>query len=119
MGRSTPTFREFLDSYEGRWRPYRRALRREHRGAFDRLFDGARGHADAAGHANARRPESAVLLSMLLSHQRELESLRAAVEAGGGAEADAADEGDGGGEAGGGDADDEQDREPGEGPVGR
>jgi hypothetical protein len=81
MGRTTPTFREFLERYETRWQPYRRALRRDHQGAFDALFDNARGHADAAGHANATRPETAILLSMLLAHQRELRTLRERVAA--------------------------------------
>lgn len=81
MGRTNPTFRDFLDSYEDRWRPFRRALRRRHREDFDRLFDRARSHADAAGHANATDPGTAVLLSMLLAQERELRDLRERLEA--------------------------------------
>lgn len=81
MGRTNPTFRDFLSRYEARWAPFRRALRRGHRDDFDRLFDHARDHADAAGHANATDPETAVLLSMLLAQERELRRLRDRVDA--------------------------------------
>jgi hypothetical protein len=99
MGRTNPTVRAFLDSYEAEWRPFRRALRRRHRPAFDRLFEHARGHAAAASHLNRPDPETATLVAVLLAHERELERLRAALaedEAGGDAcraeaEAEAAD----------------------------
>ncbi|MFB6105419.1 MAG: hypothetical protein ABEJ70_00460 [Halobacteriaceae archaeon] len=76
MGRTNPTFREFLDGYESSWSPYRRALRRERQADFDRLFDRARAHADAAGQANRTDPETAVLLSVLLAHEADLRRLR-------------------------------------------
>lgn len=76
MGRTNPTYRDFLDGYRDRWSPYRRALRRRHREDFDRLFEHARTHADAAGHQNGTEPQLAVLVSMLLGQQRELRELR-------------------------------------------
>lgn len=80
MGRTNPTFRDFLDGYEARWSAYRRALRKRHRDDFDRLFARVRDHADAAGHQNATDPEMAVLVSILLSQERELRQLRERVD---------------------------------------
>jgi hypothetical protein len=76
MGRTNPTFREFLRRYRESWAPFRRALRRRDQADFDRLFDGARRYADAAGYRNGVDPETAVLVAMLLAHERELAELR-------------------------------------------
>lgn len=88
MGRTNPTYRGFLDGYEAEFDDYRRALRRRHQADFDRLFDGARAFADAAGYANHLDRDVLVLLSMLLAHEErlreqadEIAQLRAAVEA--------------------------------------
>ncbi|MBX0322307.1 hypothetical protein EGH21_04575 [Halomicroarcula sp. F13] len=76
MGRTNPTYRDFLADYEGRWRDYRRALRHEAGADFERLFERARRHADAAGYANDPDRETLVLVSMLLAHETELRRLR-------------------------------------------
>lgn len=76
MGRTNPTYRDALRAVESEWEPMRRALRREHRADFDRLFDRARNVADAAGYANPVDPERALVLSVLLAHERELRRLR-------------------------------------------
>jgi hypothetical protein len=80
MGRTNPTYRDFLDSFAEQHQGFRRALRRAYTGDFDRLFDHARAHADAAGYHNATNPEVAVLLSILLAHEHELRQLREQVE---------------------------------------
>lgn len=80
MGRSKPTFRNYLERFQGDWQPFRRALRRRHQGDFDRLFEKARGHADAAGHLDPTEPRFAILFSMLLAQERELRELRERVE---------------------------------------
>lgn len=76
MGRTNPTYRDFLDRFAERHQSFRRGLRREYTTDFDRLFDHARAHADAAGYHNATDPEVAVLLSILLAHEHELRKLR-------------------------------------------
>lgn len=76
MGRTNPTFRDFLDKYEDEWSSYRRGLRRRYKSHFDRLFERARGHADAAGYMNAADPEIAFLVSVLLAQEVELRELR-------------------------------------------
>lgn len=76
MGRTNPTYRDALSAIEREWEPMGRALRREYRADFGRLFDRARGFADAAGYANPPDPERAFLLSLLLAHEVELRRLR-------------------------------------------
>lgn len=76
MGRTNPTYRDSIRALEAEWEPMGRALRREYREDFDRLFDRARAFADAAGHANPPDPERALLVSILLAHEVELRELR-------------------------------------------
>lgn len=76
MGRTNPTYRDFLRRLEDDWAPFRRGLRRRSQGDFDRLFERARDHADAAGYANGTDPEFAFLLSVLLAQEAELRELR-------------------------------------------
>ena len=76
MGRTNPTYRSWLERYEDDWQPFRRALRRDRRSDFDRLFERASEHAAAAGYQNAVDPELAAIVSILLSQERELRELR-------------------------------------------
>ena len=76
MGRSKPTVRTYLDGLEEDWGPYRRTLRRADQARFDRLFEHARAHADAATQLDPADPRLAALFSMLLAHERELDALR-------------------------------------------
>ncbi|KAB1198829.1 MULTISPECIES: hypothetical protein [Haloferax] len=80
MGRTNPTFRDALRRYRESWAPFRRALRAEDKADFDRLFSRASEHAAAAGNANPADPHRAVVLSMLLSQERELRRLRERVD---------------------------------------
>jgi hypothetical protein len=83
MGRTNPTLRDRLDALERDWRPFRRALRRRHRPDFDRLFERARGHADAAGQRNPPDVWRAFVLATLLAQERELRELREELESDG------------------------------------
>ena len=72
MGRTNPTYRDFLERYEGQFGDYRRGLRRDARADFDRLFERARAYADAAGYANHLDRDRLVLFSMALGHEAAL-----------------------------------------------
>ncbi|WP_327051997.1 hypothetical protein [Halomicrococcus gelatinilyticus] len=80
MGRTDPTYRDVLSAMESRWSDYRRALRRGDRAAFDRLFEHARAHADAAGVQNHQRVEVTVLVSVALEQQKRLDDLEERVD---------------------------------------
>jgi hypothetical protein len=80
MGRTNPTYRDRLQRLEDDWQPFRRGLRRQYKADFDRLFEKAAAHADAAGYANGADPEFAFVLSVLLAQEAELQELRERVE---------------------------------------
>lgn len=77
LGRTNPTYRDWLGRTEQRWQPFRRALRSRTQDDFDRLFERAATHAGAAGYLNAAEPEHVMLLSMLLAQERALQELAA------------------------------------------
>lgn len=80
MGRTNPTYRETIRGVEQQWQPYRRALRCRDQPHFDRLFEYARAHADAAGQLNHRFVELPLLVSVLIEQERRLRALEQAVE---------------------------------------
>ncbi len=81
MGRTNPTYRDFLRSQEESWGAFRRSLRRRNKPHFDALFEQARQHAHAASHANATDPHRAMVLSILLAQEAQLHRLRQRVAA--------------------------------------
>lgn len=72
MGRTNPTFRNVLEAVKSRWSDYRRALRRRDQERFDRLFEYADAHADAAGYLNNDDPMEPILMSMLLEQEKRI-----------------------------------------------
>lgn len=76
MGRTNGTYRQHLDDYEQRCQSFRRALRRERKPDFDRVFERARNHAHAAGHLNVPDPERAAILSVLVAQEAAIRDLR-------------------------------------------
>jgi tellurite resistance protein len=80
MGRTVPTFRVALEEAIKRWDGYRRALRLEERDAFDRMMDACKLHSSASGQAVRPEPLEAMLVSILLEHQRRLEAFEAELD---------------------------------------
>ena len=76
MGRTNPTYRDWLRRTSEDLQPFRRALRQQYQTDFDRLFEHADQYADAAGYANRTTPEFSLLLSIFLGQQRELRRLQ-------------------------------------------
>jgi hypothetical protein len=76
MGRTVPTYRRTLESIIREWGDFRRALDREDREAFDKVMARARKHSSASSYAALCDPLEAVLLSILLEQEKEIESLR-------------------------------------------
>lgn len=80
MGRTNPTFRDRLRQIEERFADYRRALRHQEKQYFDRLFEYARAHADAAGYLNHKRALTPVLISIDLEQEQRIEELETRLE---------------------------------------
>lgn len=79
MGRTNPTYRDTLRVLEEDWQPYRRALRHRTTKRYDRLWEYAHQHADAAGYLNHADPLLPALFGMLLEQERRLDELEAKV----------------------------------------
>lgn len=74
MGRTNPTYRDLIGVIESDWTAYRRVLRPADRPRFDRLFQHARNHADAAGQLNHESPIVPLVVSIQLAHERRLDA---------------------------------------------
>ena len=79
MGRTLPTYRNLLEEEVSRWKPFKRALRREDQEAFDELMNMCREHSSAASYTATTQPFETMTLSMLLEiwkTLREIEKTR-------------------------------------------
>ena len=81
MGRTNPTYRDIVRDLEENWQQYRKALRRVDKPHFDRLFEHAREHADAAGYLNHQQPEVTLLVSVVLEQGKRMQSLHERIRA--------------------------------------
>lgn len=81
LGRTNPTYRDALQAIEDQWQQYRRALRRRDQNHFDRLFEHARAHADAASYLNHQQPEIMFLVSVVLEQEKQIQDLTRRVDA--------------------------------------
>jgi hypothetical protein len=66
MGRTLPTIVQSLHAEEDLWRDFRRALRKEDRAAWDRLWRYARRHAAPLSMASRPVPMEGIFMAMLL-----------------------------------------------------
>ena len=75
MGRNTLTYRRRLEWELARWRPFRKALLKDEREAFDSLMDSA----FKLCHAGSMYPErdtfDLLMMSALISHEERLRTL--------------------------------------------
>ena len=81
MGRTNPTYRDTLRKTEENWQQYRRALRFADKEHFDRLFEHACAHADAAGYLNHQQPVLTLLISVALEQEKQIQNLTERVDA--------------------------------------
>jgi hypothetical protein len=80
MGRTVRTYRDAVRIEEARWKDFRRTLRQSQKERFDRIFDYARGFADAGTMMVTPRIIEVVLLSAILEMLRELDEVRERVQ---------------------------------------
>lgn len=76
LGRTVPSFRMRLEEIIVELSVFRRALRGEDKAAFDSLMNKARKHASSCTVAPTLDPMDAVLLSILIEQQKEINSLK-------------------------------------------
>jgi hypothetical protein len=76
MGRTVAPFSRILEAEFHNLRGFRRALDREGREAFDRLFAAAKFHLPALVYASRPSPLEAILMGILLEQQKALTRLQ-------------------------------------------
>jgi hypothetical protein len=75
LGRTNPTYRNFLSSFEQNWQKYRRGMRNGDREYFDRVTEKARKQAHAASYMNHSNPVIPMLVSVLVEQQKQIDRL--------------------------------------------
>ncbi len=76
MGRTVLPYSHVWDEERSRWLKFRRALRKEDQAHLDRLFEAARLHLQAGVYASNPWPLEAMLVSMLLEHQKAISAFK-------------------------------------------
>jgi hypothetical protein len=80
MGRTNSTYRNHLDSFIDRFRPFKQALRKENKPYLDSLWEKAHEFAHAGSYMNSGNPGLPALISIMLGLQREIEKNRKELE---------------------------------------
>jgi hypothetical protein len=80
VGRTVRTYRDAIRIEEARWKEFRRTLRPSQRERFDRIFDYARGFADAGTMMVTPRIIEVVLLSAILEMLGEIDEIKGRVQ---------------------------------------
>ena len=80
MGRTVPSYRQALESEIDRWEGFRKALRDKDCEAFDKMMVACRLYASAGSMATRPILTEAMIMSILLSLQRELMEIRKDLE---------------------------------------
>lgn len=76
MGKLIPSSTNIVLREQSSWRDFRKALRKEDREVFDKLFSYAKFHSQAIGMSNKFYPLEAILMTMLIEIKKELDSLK-------------------------------------------
>jgi hypothetical protein len=80
LGRTVPSYRQALEAEIKRWEGFRKALRGKDVEAFDYMMKACRIYASAGGMATRPILAEAMLMSILLSQQKELMEIRERLE---------------------------------------
>ena len=74
-------FSQVIEQERRRWMPFRRALSKEDQGAFDRMFACAKPQVQAEVLLGRPWKFEAVLMAVLLAHEKRLDQIRMRLEA--------------------------------------
>jgi hypothetical protein len=75
MGRTVPTFRNVIKSFELEWKDFKRALRSIDREAFESLLNHARRQVAAGSNISNPNPFEPIVMSILIEHEKALRRL--------------------------------------------
>jgi hypothetical protein len=72
MGKTLPPFSQLIEAERRRWAPFKRALPKADQAAFDRLFDCAKLHIQAAVMVARPWPFETIAIAALLEHEKRI-----------------------------------------------
>jgi hypothetical protein len=81
MGKTLPPFSQLIEAERRRWAPFKRALPKEDQAIFDRLFDCAKLHIQAGMMVSRPWAFEAIIMAVLLEHEKRLAQLLGELEA--------------------------------------
>ncbi len=74
MGRTLPSATQLVEMEKDVWKEFRRALRKEDREVFDRLFSYAKNHSQALSNSSSPYPFEPIIISMLIELEKKISS---------------------------------------------
>ena len=81
MGKTLPPFSQLIEAERRRWAPFKRALAKEDRVLFDRLFDYAKLQVQAGVMASRPWAFETIVMIILLEQEKRIEQLVRQMEA--------------------------------------
>ena len=75
MGKTLPPFSQLIEAERRRWAPFKRALSKEDRATFDRLFDYAKLQVQAGVMAARPWPFETMVMIILLEQEKRIEQI--------------------------------------------
>ena len=73
MGRTNSTYRNHLDRFIDRFKPFRKGLRKENKKYLDRLWEKAHSFASAGAYMNPSNPGLPAMISIMIGLQKDID----------------------------------------------
>ncbi|MGM0608211.1 MAG: hypothetical protein ACQESP_07315 [Candidatus Muiribacteriota bacterium] len=80
MGRTLFSATQLVETEKSMWSQFRRALRKEDREIFDKLFSQAKLHSQALSNSGSPYPFEPILISILIEQQKIIEEMKKIIE---------------------------------------
>lgn len=76
MGRTNQTYRNRLEKFKDRFKPFKKALRSEDKKFLDSIWEKAFYHASASSYMNPRDPAATAIVSIQIEQEKEIHRLK-------------------------------------------
>ena len=80
MGRTNQTYRNRLENFKKRFKPFKKALRSEDKKFLESIWEKAFYHASASSYMNPRDPAAAAIVSIQVEQEKEIHRLKRRVD---------------------------------------
>ena len=80
MGRTNQTYRNRLEKLKEKFKPFKKALRKEDKQYLDSLWEKAFYHASASSHMNPRNPATTAIISIMIEQEKNIQKLEQKIQ---------------------------------------